>query len=142
MKNLRFVSIKGDLEAKDKEILVKGMLSHHASQGHLRKTEMFSIALKNEDNEFMGGIIVSFLWNGMEILSLWVDRRIRKQGWGRKLMQAVEKEAIKRGCTFAYTNTFSWQAPEFYKELGYVLYGKLDNFPKGNFLSYFKKNLV
>jgi hypothetical protein len=35
----------------------------------------------------------------------------------------------------------TWQGPEFYKRLGYTLYGKLDNLPKGSHLSYFKKNL-
>jgi len=77
----------------------------------------------------------------MEINSLWVDESARKQGWGKKLMQAAEKEAIKKGCTIAYTNTFSWQCPELYKRLGYTLYGKLENFPKENNLSYYKKDL-
>jgi ribosomal protein S18 acetylase RimI-like enzyme len=66
-----------------------------------------------------------------------VDESVRKQGWGRKLMLTAEKEAIKRGCTVAYTNTFPWQGPEFYKRLGYTLYGKLENLPKGSNLSYF-----
>jgi len=54
----------------------------------------------------------------------------------------VEEEAIKRGCTIAYTNTFPWQAPEFYKKLGYKLYGKLDDFPEGSSLGYFSKRLI
>jgi len=117
-------------------------LSHHASKGHPRKSELFSIALKDKNDKVLGGIVVCFLWNGMEIQSFWVDESIRKNGWGSKLMQAVETEAIKRECTVAYTNTFPWQAPEFYKKRGYTLYGKLDNFPKGSDLSYFKKDLV
>jgi len=142
MNDFRFVATKGDLSPKDKKVLVDGLLSHHASQGHPRKSELFSIALKNKDNKLLGGVIVCFLWNGMQIQSLWVDKLIRKQGWGVKLMQRVEAEAIKRGCTVVYTDTFPWQAPEFYKKLGYTLYGKLDDFPKGSCLSYFKKNLV
>lgn len=34
----------------------------------------------------------------------------------------AEKEGGKRGCTIAYTDTFTWQAPEFYKKLGYKEY--------------------
>ena len=98
--------------------------------------------MKDENKKVLGTVIVTFLWNGMEINSLWVDESIRKRGWGRKLMQAVEEEAIKRGCTIAYTNTFPWQAPEFYKKLGYKLYGKLDDFPEGSSLGYFSKRLI
>lgn len=142
MKNLRFVTTKGESNPKDKEVLVEGLLSHHARKGHPRKSELFSIFLKDQHDRVLGGVVVSFLWNGMEIQSLWIDESVRKKGWGRKLIEAAETEAIKKGCTFAYTNTFSWQAPEFYSKLGYTLYGSLEGFPKGNSLRYFRKYLI
>lgn len=142
MNDLRLVSTVGEPNPNDKKVLVEGLLSHHASQGHPRKSEIFSIVIKDKHDRVVGGVIVSFLWNGMEIQSLWVDKSIRKHGWASKLMRFVEAEAIKRGCTIAYTNTFSWQAGAFYEKLGYTLYGKLDGFPEGNSLSYFRKNLV
>lgn len=139
--NLKFIVAEGEPNPEDKKALVEGMLSYHASNGHPRKSEIFSIILKDKSEKVLGGVIVSFLWNAMEIQTLWVDELLRDKGYGTKLMTMVEEEAIKRGCTIAYTNTFSWQAPEFYEKLGYILYGKLDNFPKGNSLSYFYKNL-
>jgi len=135
------VAKDGDPNPEDFKTLSEGMLAHHASKGHPRKSEKYSIFLKNEQGKVLGGVIVTFLWNGMEIDSLWVDESIRGKGWGRKLMDAVEKEGIKRGCTVAYTNTFPWQAPEFYEKLGYSEYGKLEDFPKGYFLSYYSKKL-
>ena len=141
MADIRFVTKVGEPDPEDKNILVEGLLSHHANQGHKRKSEAFSIFLKDENNKVLGGVIVSFLWNGMEILSLWVDEPVRKQGWGQKLMEAVEEEAVKRGCTIAYTNTLPWQAPSFYTKLGYILYGKLEGFPEGHSLSHFYKRL-
>ncbi len=143
MDNLKFVRSDGEPNPEDKKALVAGLLANHASQGHPRKPkELYSIFLKDPADKVLGGVIVSFLWNGMEIESLWIDESIRGQGWGGKLMKAVEEEGIKRGCTISYTNTFSWQAPGFYEKLGYTLYGKLDNFPEGNSLSYFCKKLV
>lgn len=141
MRNLRFVAKDGELDPEDKKALVNGLLSHHESQGHKRKTDIYSIFLKGANNKPLGGIIVSFLWNGMHIDSLWVDEPIRDQGWGQKLMEAAEKQAVKKGCTIAYTDTFTWQAPEFYKKLGYTEYGKLEGFPEGNSLTYFFKKL-
>lgn len=86
----------------------------------------------------MGGIILGVLWQRMKINSLWVDESLRGQGLGTRLMQLAEAEAIKRGCTHAYTDTFTWQAPEFYKKLGYEVYGELKDFPPGNSLIYVK----
>lgn len=142
MNDFTLVTVEGELHPADKKLLVDGLLAHHESHGHKRKTEIVSIVLKDRNEKTVGAVIVSFLWNGMEIQSLWVDDSVRKQGLGRRLMQAAEEEAMKRGCTVAYTNTFSWQAPEFYEKLGYTIYGKLDGFPEGNSLTYFSKNLV
>jgi len=142
MTNLKFVTTEGDPNPQDKQLLVDGLLRHHAKNGHVRKTDTFSIFLKNDQDIVVGGVILTTLWGGLEISSLWVDESLRGQGWGKKLMEAAEAEGIKRGCYLAYTNTFFWQAPEFYQKLGYTLFGKLENFPKGSTLSYFQKKLV
>lgn len=124
---------------KDMKALVDGLLSHHAKSGHSRKTKVFSAFMHNESNEAIGGIIVSFLWDGMHIDSLWVDESMRNQGLGRELIEIAENEAKSRGCKVAYTDTFTWQAPEFYKKMGYTVYGKLDDFPEGFSLTYVQK---
>lgn len=142
MSNIKLISINGEPNPEDKKVLVEGLLVHHASQGHPRKSENFSILLKDEDSKVFGGVIVTFLWNSMEINALWVDETVRKQGWASKLMQEVENEAVKRGCTIAYTNTFSWQASGLYEKLGYKLFGKLYDFPQGSSLSYYYKKLI
>ncbi len=142
MTDLHLEETTGEPNPQDKETLVKGLLAYHANQGHPRHTEVFSIFLKDQNDKVLGGVIVSFLWNGMHIDSLWVDESIRQQGWGQKLMAKVEAEAIKRGCTIAYTDTFTWQAPGFYAKLGYQPYGKLSDFPEGNALFYFAKKLI
>lgn len=141
MTKYQIVLHTGDLTVEDKKILVEGMLHHHASNGHPRKKDVFSIALRDRNGVFVGGLIASVLWNGLEIDSLWVDESLRGRGWGTKLMTAAEAEGLKRGCTFAYTNTFSWQAPSFYEKIGYKLFGRLQDFPQGCCLSYYRKHL-
>lgn len=139
--DLKLIVTQGEPDPEDKKALYEGMLAYHKSKGHPRKKELFSIFLKSQSGKVLGGVIVSFEWNGMQIQTLWVDDSIRNQGWGSKLMQLVEEEAIKRGCTLAFTDTFTWQAPEFYLKLGYTLYGELENLPEGNSLSYYYKKL-
>jgi ribosomal protein S18 acetylase RimI-like enzyme len=141
MTDLNFEVTVGRPNPKDYKVLSDGMLLYHAKQGHRRTSEVINIFLKDDNKKVHGGIIVTVLWNGMEINSLWVEESLRNQGWGRKLVAAAEKEGKARDCTIAYTNTFTWQAPGFYEKLGYKPYGKLENFPKGNTLTYFCKNL-
>jgi len=141
MENIKIKKMNSEPHPKDKQIMVEGMLSYHASKGHPRKTEIYSILLRDKENSVKGTVIVSFLWNGMHIDSLWIDESLRNQGWGSKLMKLVEDEAVKRGCAIVYTDTFTWQAPKFYEKLGYEIYGKLEDFPEENTLYYFVKKL-
>ncbi|MBA3240400.1 MAG: GNAT family N-acetyltransferase [Acidobacteria bacterium] len=72
---------------------------------------------------------------------LWVSDRVRGSGYGTRLMEHIEREAIARGCTDAYLDTFSFQAPEFYKRLGYVVFGELEDFPVGHSRIFLRKRL-
>ena len=142
MSDLIFSTTTEDLAPDDKKIMVDGMLAYHASKGHPRKADQYSVLIKNgDDKKLIGIVMVTFLWNGMQIGTLWVDETMRGQGLGKKLMEMAEAEGRKRGATFSYTDTFTWQAPGFYQKLGYKPYGKLDNFPKGHSLTYYYKNL-
>ena len=141
MSDLSFEVTIGKPKLKDYKILSDGMLSYHNKKGHRRTSEIINIFLKDNHKKVRGGIIATVLWNGIEINSLWVEEDLRGRGWGRKLVEAIEKEGEIRGCTIIYTNTFSWQSPAFYEKLGYKPYGRLENFPPGNTLTYFYKNL-
>ena len=50
----------------------------------------------------------------------------------KTMVAAAEAEARKRGIRNVYLDTFSFQAPGFYKKLGYREFGKLKDFPPGH----------
>lgn len=68
------------------------MLAYHAENGHPRDEKVFSIFIKDENGIPLGGIIARLMWGRMYIRTLWVDKSIRKQGWGRRLMEMAEAE--------------------------------------------------
>jgi len=70
-----------------------------------------------------------------------VSDRVRGSSYGTRLMEHIEREAIARGCTDAYLDTFSFQAPEFYKRLGYEVFGELEDFPVGHSRIFLRKRL-
>jgi GNAT superfamily N-acetyltransferase len=57
---------------------------------------------------------------------LWVSEGLRGQGVGRELIEKAESRALERGCHSAWLDTFSFQAPGFYRTLGYEVFGELD----------------
>lgn len=46
------------------------------------------------------------------------------------------------GCCNAYIFTYSFQSPEFYKHLGYEVFGELEDFPLGHCRYFLKKRLT
>jgi GNAT superfamily N-acetyltransferase len=78
----------------------------------------------------------------LEVSVIWVAEDKRGQGTGHHLMGLAEEEAKRRGCRYARLATGDYQAPDFYRRVGYRLYGKLGNCPRGDTVYYFYKELV
>lgn len=63
---------------------------------------------------------------------VWIDDKYRGKGFGKRLLESAEAHARKNGVKNVYLDTFSFQAPKFYKKLGYREFGRLDDFPAGH----------
>ena len=84
-----------------------------------------------ERGQIVAGLVARMFLGWMFIELLWVSGARRESGLGRSLMQKAEAQARKRGIRNVYLDTFSFQAPGFYKKLGYREFGKLKDFPPG-----------
>ena len=96
--------------------------------------------LRDELGKIVGGVngnYGSFHW--LYINALWVRKDLRHLGYGRQLMRLIEDEAIEHGVRNAFLNTMSFQAPEFYKKLGYTVFGELEDFPAGHSRIFLRK---
>ncbi len=97
--------------------------------------------VRTPDEEIVGGVIGSTYWNWLHIDLMWVKEELRGQGYGYRLLTLAEDEARKRGAKQAYLDTFSFQAPDFYKKYGYQVFGELQDFPTGQQRFFLKKQL-
>lgn len=81
--------------------------------------------------QVLGGA-VGRRWGGCcELQQLWVDAAQRRLGVGSQLMQAFEAAARAHGCTQVFLETFSFQAPQFYRRRGYLVAWEQTGYPHG-----------
>ena len=66
------------------------------------------------------------------IAHLWVHASRRGHGIGSALLEAAEREAVRRGCRQALVFTHSFQAPAFYERHGYVRHATIPHYPYGH----------
>lgn len=104
--------------------------------------EEVNLCMKNDNGDLIAGLNSAICWNWMEIDILWVEENNRKNGLGKRLLAEAETIARSKNCTFIKLNTFSFQAPDFYKKYGYQEIAIIENAPLGSSHYYFKKDLI
>ena len=88
----------------------------------------FAVTLREKEAAY-GGLVAEGIGQWMVVSLLWVEESFRRRGFGTSLLHAAEAEAKKRGAVGILVDTFSFQAPAFYKKHGYSSYGQVDNSP-------------
>ena len=77
-----------------------------------------------------------------ELQSLWVAPRLRGCGLATRLIAAAEAEAAARGCSQTVHFTYAFQARGLYERNGYELVGRVENFPSGTDVLWYRKLLI
>jgi GNAT superfamily N-acetyltransferase len=91
--------------------------------------------------QVLGGAYGTTSWGWLHIALVWVSAELRRQGMGRRILEAIEGAARERGCTNAHLDTFSFQARPFYEKLGYEVFATLEDFPPGHRRFFLRKRL-
>jgi GNAT superfamily N-acetyltransferase len=114
------------------EIVEEGLSGFDTQQIGNRSSQRISFVVQTPDKKIVGGVSGEMNWNWLYVDLLWVKDELRGRGFGHQLMTVIENEAKKLGATKAYLDTYSFQAPEFYKKHGYRVFGELKDFPAGH----------
>ena len=115
---------------EDKEIIDQGITEYNLQK--IGKQKYIPIAsFVKENGKTIGGITGNLFWNYLYIDIMWINETYRRNGIGRKLLDAVEKLAMENGIYRSHLCTASFQSLEFYEKCGYSVFGKLDDMPKG-----------
>ncbi|CAD5279026.1 Acetyltransferase (GNAT) family protein [Bosea sp. 62] len=112
-----------------KKIIAAGLESFNREHMHGRSPKAFA-ATANVDGAVRGGLMAEAIGEWMHISLLWVDEQFRRSGLGTALLKRAETEARSRGARGVLVDTFSFQAPAFYKMHGYFAYGQIEDCPE------------
>lgn len=115
--------------AETSEAVKAGLGAYNAARVGPRASEPLAISLRDDAGAIVGGLVGELKWQWLHVDLLWIDEAHRGSGHGEALLAMAEQAARDHGARGVYLSTMSIQAPDFYPKLGYVEYGRLEDYP-------------
>ncbi len=118
-------------DAAAARVVDEGLGASNLAAAPLEDVQPLSAFARSEAGAVVGGAIGRTWGRCCELQQLWVHPDWRRRGIARDLVRAFEAQARERGCRAFYLETFSFQAPAFYRSLGYESRSILGGFAPG-----------
>jgi ribosomal protein S18 acetylase RimI-like enzyme len=136
------VDLRREQYAELDAFLAQRIYEFNAQATGLFDGEVFAASIKGQTGEIIAAV-TGHTWGGTcQVTHLWVHESQRRKGLGVALMNAVESEAMRRGCWQVLLSTHSFQAPGFYERLGYKREASIEDYPKGHANVFYLKRLA
>jgi ribosomal protein S18 acetylase RimI-like enzyme len=117
--------------------------SRHAIEttGYNEKFEPVAFVAMDKQN-FAGAVVVEKFWGALHVKYVYVNDAYRNRGLARKLMQQAFVYGLENNCPFAFVETMSFQALEFYKKMGFELEFTRNGYAHKTSFHYLRKDLL
>ena len=128
------IVLEAEPSAETRTAILDGLIAYNLGQTGDGFGPPRTLALSLRDPETgkpVGGLTARITFDRMFVELLFVPDHLRGQGMGDRLMQKAEDVARESGCTGIWLDTFSFQAPGFYKKRGYSEFGAIADYPPG-----------
>ena len=126
------LALEADPKPADVSFLEEQIYRHLVEQTGITDGAYLAVFLRGEDDAVAGGAYGWTFGGTCYIRFLFVPADLRGNGYGTRLMRAVEEEAVRRGCTQIVLETHDVQAPDFYRRLGFTVVGVVPDYPRGH----------
>jgi ribosomal protein S18 acetylase RimI-like enzyme len=133
--------IDEDPRPEDVALLNDQLYRFNASATGVDDGRWLAIFVRDAAGQIEAGLH-GWTWGGTGFVqTLWVREDLRRRGLGSRLLRAAEQEAERRGCVKMELETHNYQAPDFYRRLGYETVGELPGWPGHSTRISFRKAL-
>lgn len=137
------IEFKSNPSEDERLEILEPLRAYNAAKAGDGKSEKFAFFVRDEHTDaVIGGLHGRILYRWLFIELLVVPEQARGQRTGSELMELAENFARERDCIGVWLDTFDFQAPAFYRKLGYQPFGQLNDYPPGHQRLFFQKHLV
>ena len=133
--------ITDEIKTQDEEKIFQGLLEYNLTRIEDKNPKDLGIYLEDEMGEIIAGLIGNTHGNWLTVKFLWVSEKLRGKSIGSDILRKAEETGKERGCKYVFLDTFSFQAPEFYRKYGYKEEFVLEEYPVTGKRYYFTKTL-
>jgi GNAT superfamily N-acetyltransferase len=134
------IRVAEKIDPRTRDAVWEGLRAYNARFAQ-RNQRDFTVTV-SEGRAIIGGAIGESKFDWLIVQHLWVADGSRGKGLGSVLMAKVEALARKRRCVGIHLDTFSFQAPAFYRKLGFKRFGRIADHPRGHSRIYLYKRLL
>ena len=127
------------IKDQDRETIFQGILEYNLARIEDKNPKDLGIYFQDETGKKLAGLIGDTHGNWLTVKYLWVSEELRGKSIGSQILKQAEETAKHRGCKYAFLDTFSFQAPMFYKKHGYQEVFALEEYPVTGKRYYFTK---
>lgn len=96
------------------------LVNYERQHGITVNYRKFSMLLRNENSHILGVLKAYTAFAEIYIEDMWVDSQYRAQGYGRRLIEELEKHFTGEGFNNINLCTSQFQAPDFYRKCGFI----------------------
>jgi ribosomal protein S18 acetylase RimI-like enzyme len=112
-------------------VIDAGLEEYNISVAPLSDVKPLASFATDPSGRVVGGAVGRTWGRCCELLQLWVEPGRRRAGVGSRLLRLFEEHAQRRGCNVFYLTTLSFQAPDFYRQHGYLVLAEITGYPNG-----------
>lgn len=135
------LTVDDEPRREDMALLDARLYEFNAAASGVDDGRLLAIFVREGDGTIVGGMH-GWTWGGTGFVqAIWVHEKLRGRGLGARLLAAAEAEAARRGCHQMHLDTHAYQAPGFYRRLGYEVVGELPGWPGNDVRVFLRKRL-
>ena len=130
-----------EIKEQDQRAIYEGLLQYNLEWLEDKSPKDLGVYARDEAGNVVAGLIGNTHGNWLTVKFLWVSESLQGKNIGSEILKQAEETAKRRGCKYAFLDTFSFQAPLFYKKHGYREVFALEDYPLTGKRYYFTKSL-